>query len=147
MFRKYLLKRLYVQKVLYSEGPMFRRSYVQKVLYSEGFMFRRSYVQKIFVQKVLYSEDSMIRRSYIQIFSEGPIFRKKTLFYFGTNIFQFQVNYNVRQQITASHFRSFGQRSDELLSCRFVRLRPSTIGHNFPKLLLLLVFGLYFTQT
>ena len=69
MFRKYLFKRFYVQKVLYSEGPMFRRSYVQKVLYSEGPMFRRSYVQKIFVQKVLYQ--------YIQkvLCSEGPIFR------------------------------------------------------------------------
>ena len=55
MFRKYLLKRFYVRKVLYSEGPMFRRFYVQKVLYSEGPMFRRSY---------------------IQIYSEGPIFRK-----------------------------------------------------------------------
>ena len=55
MFNKYLFKRFYVQKVLYSEGPMFRRFYVQKVLYSEGPMFRRSYVQ---------------------IYSEGPIFRK-----------------------------------------------------------------------
>ena len=76
MFRKYLFKRFYVQKVLYSEGPMFRRSYIQKVLYSEGPMFRRSYVQKNIVQKVLYSEGSMFRRSYIQIYSEGPIFRK-----------------------------------------------------------------------
>ena len=76
MFRKYLFKRFYVQKVLYSEGSMFRRSYVQKVLISEGLMFRRSYVQKIFVQKILYSEGSMFRRSYIQIYSEGPIFRK-----------------------------------------------------------------------
>ena len=76
MFRKYLFRRFYVQKVLYSEGPMFRRSYVQKVLYLEGSMFRRSYVQKKIVQKVLYSEGSMIRRSSIQICSEGPIFRK-----------------------------------------------------------------------
>ena len=76
MFRKYLFKRFYVQKVLYSEGPMFRRFYVQKVLYSEGPMFRRSYVQKKIVQKVLYSEGSMFRKSYIQIYSEGPIFRK-----------------------------------------------------------------------
>ena len=76
MFRKYLFKRFYVQKVLYSEGPMFRRFYVQKVLYSEGPMFRRSYVQKKIVQKVLYSEGSIFRRSYIQIYSEGPMFRK-----------------------------------------------------------------------
>ena len=76
MFRKYLFKRFYVQKVLYSEGPMFRRFYVQKVLSSEGPMFRRSYVQKKSVQKVLYSEGSMFRRSYIQINSEGPIIRK-----------------------------------------------------------------------
>ena len=52
---------LYVQKVLCSEGPMFRRFYVQKVLCSEGSMFRRFYVQK-----VLYSEGSMFRRSYVQ---------------------------------------------------------------------------------
>ena len=50
---------------------MFRRSYVQKVLYSEGPMFRKKNVQK-----VLYLEGSMFRRSYIQIYSEGPIFRK-----------------------------------------------------------------------
>ena len=52
---------LYVQKVLCSEGPMFRRFYAQKVLCSEGSMFRRLYVQK-----VLYSEGSMFRRSYVQ---------------------------------------------------------------------------------
>ena len=52
---------LYVQKVLCSDGPMFRRFYVQKVLCSEGSMFRRFYVQK-----VLYSEGSMLRRSYVQ---------------------------------------------------------------------------------
>ena len=52
---------LYVQKVLSSEGPMFRRFYVLKVFCSEGSMFRRLYVQK-----VLYSEDSMFRRSYVQ---------------------------------------------------------------------------------
>ena len=62
MFRKYLFKRFYVQKVLYSEGPMFRRFYVQKVLSLEGPMFRRSYVQKKIVQKVLYSEGYMFRR-------------------------------------------------------------------------------------
>ena len=67
MFRTYLFKRLYVQKVIYSEGLIFRRSYVQKVLYSEGPMFRRSYVQNIFVQKVLYSEGSMFRRSLVSI--------------------------------------------------------------------------------
>ena len=59
MFRKYLFKRFYVQKVLYkkvlcSEGPMFRkylfkRSYIQKVLCSEGPICR-------YVLKVLYSE-------------------------------------------------------------------------------------------
>ena len=68
----------YVQKVLYSEGPMFVRSYVQKifvqkVLCSDGLIFRRSYVQKVlgfevFVQKVLYSEGP--------ICSKDPIFRK-----------------------------------------------------------------------
>ena len=85
MFRKYLFRRFYVQKVLYSEGPMFKRSYVQKVLYLEGSMFRRSYVQKNCVQKVLYSEGSMIRRSYIQICSED-LYSENPLFYFGTNL-------------------------------------------------------------
>ena len=80
MFRKFLFKRFYVQKVLYSEGPMFRRFFVQKVLYSEGLMFRKSYVQKIFVQNVQYSEGSMFRRSSIQICSEGPIFRNSFVF-------------------------------------------------------------------
>ena len=66
-----------VQKVLYSEGPMFRRSYVQKifvqkVLCSDGLIFRRSYVQKvlcskIFAQKVLCSEGPICSRE--------PIFR------------------------------------------------------------------------
>ena len=100
MFRRFSVQKIFVKKVLCSEGSIFRRSYVQKVLCSEGSIFRRFYVQK-----VLHSD--ILRRSYIQ---------KKTLFHFGTNIFQFQVNYNVRQQITASHFRSFSQRSYELLS-------------------------------
>ena len=66
-----MFRRFYIQKVLYSEGPMFRnicsegplfrRSYVQKVLCLEGSIFRRFYIQKvlcseIFVQKVLCSE-------------------------------------------------------------------------------------------
>ena len=106
MFRQYLFKRFYLQKVLYSEGPTIRRFCVQKVLYSEGPMFRRSYVQKKIIQKVLYSEGSMFRRSYIQIYSEGTIFRK------------------------FSHFSSLGQRSDELLSWRVV-CRLSV--HNLPK--------------
>ena len=42
-----MLNRLYVQKVLCSEGPMCRRFYVQKVLCSE-----------IFVQKVLCLEST-----------------------------------------------------------------------------------------
>ena len=36
-----MFRRFYVQKVLSSEGSMFRRSYVQK------YLFRRSYVQKV----------------------------------------------------------------------------------------------------
>ena len=52
---------LYVQKVICSEGPMFRRFYVQKVLCSEGPMFKRFHFQK-----VLYSEGSMFRRFYAQ---------------------------------------------------------------------------------
>ena len=135
MFRRFYVQKIFVKKALCSEGSIFRSTYVQKVLCSEGSIFRRFYVQKVlcsenicskgpifrrfYVQKVLYSD--ILRRSYIQ---------KKTLFYFGTNIFQFQVNYNVRQQITASHFRSFGQRSDELLSCRFF---PSSPVHNWPQ--------------
>ena len=132
MFRKKLFKRFYVQKVLYSEGLMFRRFYVQKVLYSEGPMFRRSYVQKKIVQKVLYSEGSIFRRSYIQIYSEGPIFRKffvlcgKNLHLSVSGKLQCKIT---NHKFTASHFSSFGQRSDELLSCRVVR-RPSV--HNLP---------------
>ena len=37
MFRKILFNRSYIQKVLCSEGPIFR--YVQKVLYSEKPLF------------------------------------------------------------------------------------------------------------
>ena len=48
----------YIQKVLCSEGPMFRKylfrwSFIQKVLCLEGSIFKRSCIQKIFVQKVL----------------------------------------------------------------------------------------------
>ena len=60
MFRKKcskgsMFRRFYVQKVLCSEGPMFRkylfkRSYIQKVLGSEGPIFR-------YIQKVLYSDN------------------------------------------------------------------------------------------
>ena len=100
----------YVQKILYSEGPMFRGSYVQKifvqkVLCLDGLIFRRYYVQKVlcsekFVQKVLYSEgpicsedpifrnicleSSISRRSYVQraLYSEDPLFRRS---YAGTH--------------------------------------------------------------
>ena len=52
-----MFRRSYIQKVLCSEGPMFRkylfkRSYIQKVLCSEGPIFR-------YIQKVLYSENSL----------------------------------------------------------------------------------------
>ena len=134
MFRKYLFKRFYVQKVLYSEGPMFRRFYVQKVLYSEGPMFRRSYVQKKIVQKVLYSEGSMFRRSYIQIYSEGPIFRK--FFVLCRKNIHLSIStckLGLQCKIT-NHRLSFELiRSDELLSWRVVR-RLSV--HNLPKSLL-----------
>ena len=132
MFRKYLFKRFYVQKVLYSEGPMFRRFYVQKVLYSEGPMFRRSYVQK-----------KMFKRSYIQkvLCSEGPIFRyiqkvlysENSLFYVGKNIRLSVSTCKLQCKIT-NHRLSFELiRSDELLSWRVVR-RLSV--HNLPKSLL-----------
>ena len=60
---------LYVQKVLRSEGPLFRRFYVQKVLCSKGCIFRRFYVQKvlcseIFVQKVLCLESTLAIKQY-----------------------------------------------------------------------------------
>ena len=80
MFRRFYVQKKIVEKVLCSEGSIFRRSYVQKVLCSEGPIFRRSYVQKFlcsekncskgpifrrfYVQKVLYSD--IFRRSYIQ---------------------------------------------------------------------------------
>ena len=52
-----MFRRFYVQKVLYSESPMFRkklfnRSYIQKVPCPEGPIFR-------YIQKVLYSENSL----------------------------------------------------------------------------------------
>ena len=78
MFRGSSVQKIFVQKVLCSDGLLFRRSHVQKVLCSE-----------IFVQKVLYSEgpicseDPIFRkylfgRFYIQKVpcSEGPIFRR-----------------------------------------------------------------------
>ena len=76
MFRKYLFKRFYVQKVLCSEGSIFRRSYVQKVLCSENICSKGPIFRRFYVQKVLYLENS--------------------LFYVGKNFFQFQLNYNAR---------------------------------------------------
>ena len=73
---------LYVQKVLCSEGTMFRRFYVQKVLCSEGPMFRRFYVQK-----VLYSKGSMIIRSYVQKY----LFRRSYVQKVRVTICQFQL--------------------------------------------------------
>ena len=45
---------------------MFRRSFVQKVLCSEGPLFRRSYVQDFFMSYVLFLENPMFRRSYVK---------------------------------------------------------------------------------
>ena len=132
MFRKYLFKRFYVQKVLYSEGPMFRRFYVQKVLYSEGPMFRRSYVQKklfkrSYIQKVLCSEGPIVR--YIQ----KVLYSENYLFYVGKNIHLSVSTCKLQCKIT-NHKLSFELiRSDELLSWRVVR-RLSV--HNLPKSLL-----------
>ena len=52
MFRRFYVRKIFVQKVLCSKGSIFRRSYVQKVLCSEGPIFR-------YIQKVLYSENSL----------------------------------------------------------------------------------------
>ena len=89
MFRGSYVQKIFVQKVLCSDGLIFRRSYVQKVLCSE-----------IFIQKVLYSEGhicsedpifrniclegSISRRSYVQkvLYSEDPLFRRS---YAGTH--------------------------------------------------------------
>ena len=78
---------LYVQKVLCSEGPLFRRFYVQKVLCSEGSIFRRFYVQKVpcserFVQKVLWLESTLaIKQYYLFNLSESVyIYNKKYVF-------------------------------------------------------------------
>ena len=75
MLRRPYVQKIFVLKVLCSEGSIFRRSYVQKVQCSE-----RSYIQKV-------------------LYSESPVFRKKilyldnSLFYVEkTYIFQFQVN-------------------------------------------------------
>ena len=76
-----------MQKVLSSEGPLFRRFYVQKVLCSEGSIFRRFYVQKvlcseIFVQKVLCLESTLaIKQYYLFNLSESVyIYNKKYVF-------------------------------------------------------------------
>ena len=82
MLRRFYVQKIFVRKVLCSEGSIFRRAYVQKVLCSESPIFRRSYVLKVlcsekhcskgaifrrfYVQKVLYSD--IFRRSYIQKF-------------------------------------------------------------------------------
>ena len=42
MFRRSYVQKIFVQKVLYSEGSMFRRSYIQ--IYSEGSIFRKVFV-------------------------------------------------------------------------------------------------------
>ena len=73
---------------------MFRRSHIQKVLCSEGPMFRKYLFRKSFVQMVLYSEgpicsedpifrnicleDSISGRSYVEkiLYSEDPLFRR-----------------------------------------------------------------------
>ena len=59
MFRKYLFKRFYVQRVLYSEGPMFRKSYVHKILCSENVCSTGPILRRFYVQKVLYSENPL----------------------------------------------------------------------------------------
>ena len=92
MFRKYLFKRFYVQKVLYSEGPMFRRSC------SEGPMFRKFYILKVLCSEGLMFGKYLFKRSYIEKFlcSEGPIIKyiqtvpysENPLFFVGTNFFQ-----------------------------------------------------------
>ena len=145
-----MFRRFYVQKVLCSEnicskGSMFRRFYIQKVLCSEGSMFRRSYIQKVLCSEGPMFRKKLFKRSYIQkvLCSEGPKFRyiqkvlysENSLFYVEKNLHLLVSGRtcNARSQITASHFSSFGQRSDELLSCRVVR-RLSV--HNLPKSLL-----------
>ena len=73
-----VFKRSYIQKVICSEGHMFRRSYTQKILYSVDSMCKRSHVPRVLVQKGLCSEGSISRRSYVQkvICSECPMFRR-----------------------------------------------------------------------
>ena len=91
MFRKYLFKRFYVQKVLYSESPMFRRFYIEKVLCSEGPMFRKCLFKRSYIQKVLWSEGPRFR--YVQKVLCSEILCSTLE---QTYIFQFQVNYNAR---------------------------------------------------
>ena len=93
-----MFRRPYIQKVICSEGPifrkkMFKRSYIQKVLCSEGSIFR-------YIQKVLYSENS--------------------LFHVGKKL-HLSVSGKLQCKIT-NHRLSFELiRSDELLSWRVVR--------------------------
>ena len=126
MFRRFYIQKVlaYVQKVLCSEGPIFRRSYIQKVLCSEK-LFKRSYNQKVlcsqgpifrYIQKILYSENSLFYvRKDLHLSVSGKLQCKIT------------------KQITGPHFSSFGQRADELLLWHVFR-RLSV--HNLPKSIL-----------
>ena len=109
IFRRFYVQKIFVQKVLCSEGSIFRRSYVQKVLCSEGSIFRRSYVQKVLCSENICSKGPIFRRFYVQkvLYSEYSLFDVgKNLHLSDSGKLQCKI-----KQITASHFSSFGHMS------------------------------------
>ena len=121
MFRRFYVQKIFVQKVLCSEGSIFRRSYVQKVLCSEGSMFRKYLFKRSYIQKVLCSEGPIFRCIQKVLYSENSLFDVgKNLHLSVSGKLQYKIaNHSLSSE--ASHFSSFGQRSDELLSWRVVR--------------------------
>ena len=117
MFRRFYVQKIFVQKVLCSEGSIFRRAYVQKVLCSEGPIFRRSYVLKVLCSEKHCSKGAIFRRFYVQKVLYSNIFRRSYIqkFFFLCRK-KLSVSGKLQCKIT-------NHRPDELLSWRVVR-RP-----------------------
>ena len=92
MFRRFYVQKIFVQKVLCSEGSLFRRFYVHKVLCSEGPIFRRSYVQKVLCSENICSKGPKFRRLYVQkvLYSiryiQKMLYSENSLFDVGKNL-------------------------------------------------------------
>ena len=127
MFRRLYVQKIFDQKVLCSEGSIFKRSYVQKVQCSEGPIFRRSYIQKVLCSEKNCSKGLIFRRFYVQkvLYSENSLFYVEQ-----TYIFQFQVNWhqdNKSQPLILAHSVK-GQMS--FCHGAFSVVCPSTICQN-----------------